>query len=72
MEEENIPWVGLDHHGLPQDPDDGLQSLRVHRGQVPRPLVTQPAQLMRAGNDLQTAILPGSRKIIDQKIKSSN
>lgn len=61
MEEEDIPWAGLHHDGLPQDPDDGLQPLRVHRGQVPLPLVIQPAKLVRAGDHLQAAILPEHR-----------
>ena len=59
MEEEDIPWAGLHHDRLPQDPDDGLQPLRVNRGQIPRPLVTQAAQLVRARDDLEAAILPG-------------
>ena len=67
MEEEDIPWAGLHHDGLPQDPDDSRQPLRVHRGQVPRPLVTQPAKLVRAGDDLQAAILPEQHKIWEQK-----
>ena len=72
VEEENIPRAGLHHDGLPQDPDNGLHSLRIHRGQVPGPLVTQPAQLVRARNDLQTSILPGSGKIIDRKKRASS
>lgn len=66
MEEEDIPRAGLHHDGLPQDPDDSLQPLRVHRGQVPCPLVTQPAKLVRAGDDLKAAILPEQRKILKQ------
>ena len=67
MEEEDIPWAGLHHDGLPQDPDDGLQPLWVHRGQVPRPLVTQPAKLVRPGDDLQAAILPEQDKLGKQQ-----
>ena len=59
VEEENIPGPGLHHDGFPKDLDDSLQSLRVHRGQVPGPSMAQPAQVVRAGDDLETAILPG-------------
>ena len=59
MEEENIPGPGLHHDGFPKDLDDSLQSLRVHRGQVPGPGMAQPAQVVRAGDDLEAAILPG-------------
>ena len=58
MEEEAVPGAGVGGDWLPQQPRDGRQPRGLHRGEVPRPRVAQPAQLVRAGDQLQAPVLP--------------
>ena len=46
VEEEAVPGAGVGGDGLPQQPRDGRQPRGLHRGEVPRPPVAQPAQLV--------------------------
>ena len=59
VEEEAVPGAGVGGDWLPQQPRDGRQPRGLHRGEVPRPRVAQPAQLVRAGDQLQAPVLPG-------------
>ena len=58
VEEEAVPGAGVGGDGLPQQPRDGRQPRGLHRGEVPRPPVAQPAQLVRPGDQLQAPVLP--------------
>ena len=58
VEEEAVPGAGVGGDWLPQQPRDGRQPRGLHRGEVPRPRVAQPAQLVRAGDQLQAPVLP--------------
>lgn len=71
VEEEAVPGAGVGGDWLPQQPRDGRQPRGLHRGEVPRPRVAQPAQLVRAGDQLQAPVLPCGYNPIFKILNSS-